>query len=147
MMEHGRAPPPLRIAAEPSPDGGAIRAVEAGLNAHSAAFNLAGDWRPQWILGRDPGEAVQAGVRFLTVFDWLFVQWLWVAEAYRGQGVGSALLAGAENAAREKHCRAAYLDTFTFQAPRFYERRGYREFGRLNDFPPGHSRIWFSKRL
>jgi GNAT superfamily N-acetyltransferase len=57
--------------------------------------------------------------RFGLAFDWLFVQWLWVAEPYRSQGIGSRLLAGAEPAAREKGCRAAYLDTFSFQAPNF----------------------------
>jgi hypothetical protein len=39
------------------------------------------------------------------------------------------------------------LDTFTFKALKFYERLGYREFGRLDDFPPGHSRICLTKRF
>ena len=83
----------------------------------------------------------------MLAFEWLFVNWLWVADAYRKQGAGSQLMAGAEAVARTHGCRAAYLDTFTFQAPKFYERLGYREFGRLDDFPPGYSRIWFSKAL
>ena len=83
----------------------------------------------------------------MLAFEWLFVNWLWVADSYRKHGVGSQLMGGAEAAARAQGCRAAYLDTFTFQAPKFYERLGYREFGRLNDFPPGHARIWFSKAL
>jgi hypothetical protein len=57
------------------------------------------------------------------------------------------LLSGAEETAREKNCRAAYVDTFTFQAPEFFERHGYREFARLADFPAGHARIWLSKLL
>jgi hypothetical protein len=56
-------------------------------------------------------------------------------------------MASAKAAARELHWKAAYLDTFTFQAPKFYQRLGYREFGRLDDFPPGHARIWFWKPL
>ena len=91
--------------------------------------------------------AVQAGIRFVLAFDWLFVNWLWVADPYRKHGIGSQLMGGAEAAAQAHGCRAAYLDTFTFQAPKFYQRLGYREFGRLDDFPPGHSRIWFSKAL
>jgi GNAT superfamily N-acetyltransferase len=75
------------------------------------------------------------------------VHWLWVAERYRKHGIGSQLMSSAETTARERYCRAAYLDTFTFQAPIFYERLGYREFGRLHDFPPGHARIWFWKAL
>jgi GNAT superfamily N-acetyltransferase len=72
---------------------------------------------------------------------------LWVAEPYRKQGVGSRLLSQAEGAGRENGCRGAYVDTFAFQAPLFYPRHGYREFGRLSDFPPGHARIWLSKAL
>jgi len=139
--------PPLAIAPEASPKPEAVQAIEAGLTAHAEKLGLKGDWAPKWILARDPSGAVQGGVRYLIVFDWLFVHWLWVAEAYRGGGVGSKLMEQAEAAAREQGCRGVYLDTFTFQAPRFYERRGYREFGRLENFPSGQSRIWFAKRL
>ena len=143
-MEHGRTPS-LTLAPEASPDEATMRAVESGLNTHTAGLGLRTDWSPHWIVGRDTGGAVQAGIRFVLAFDWLFVQWLWVAEPYRSQGIGSRLLVGAEAAAREKGCRAAYLDTFSFQAPKFYDRHGYREFGRLNHFPPGHARIWLWK--
>jgi len=139
--------PPLKIAPEEAPDEASQAAVAEGLGAHSAGLGLLGDWTPHWIFGRDSDGAAQAGVRYLLVFDWLFVHWLWVAETYRRQGVGSRLLMSAEDAARAKGCQGAYLDTFTFQAPKFYKRHGYREFGRLENFPPGHSRIWFAKRL
>jgi len=139
--------PPLKIAPEEAPDEASQMTIAEGLSAHSAGLGLPGDWTPHWIFGREPGGAVQAGVRYLLVFDWLFVHWLWVAEGYRRQGVGSRLLMEAEEAARAKGCHGAYLDTFTFQAPKFYERHGYREFGRLENFPPGHSRIWFAKGL
>lgn len=138
---------PLTIATETSPSDGTIRAVESGLTAHATGLGLKTDWSPRWIIGRDKDGVVQAGVRFVLAFEWLFVNWLWVADVYRKHGVGSKLMLDAEAAARAQGCRAAYLDTFTFQAPKFYERLGYREFGRLNDFPPGHSRIWFSKAL
>lgn len=146
-MKHIETPPPLTFAAQDGRDEAAETALGAGLNAHGADLGLAGDWTPHYILGRDGEGAIKAGIRFFTAFEWLFVHLLWVAEPYRGQGVGSRLITQAEEAARQKHCRGAYLDTFTFQAPKFYQRLGYREFGRLDDFPFGHSRIWFAKRL
>ena len=146
-MEAADASPALTFAAEHGPNETAETALGAGLNAHSADLGLPGDWTPRYILGRDPEGAIKAGIRFFTVFEWMFVHLLWVAEPYRGHGVGSRLIADAEQEARERRCRGAYLDTFTFQAPKFYERLGYREFGRLDDFQPGHSRIWFAKRL
>jgi GNAT superfamily N-acetyltransferase len=139
--------PSLTFATETSPNEATIRAIESGLTAHATGLGLRTDWSPRWIIARDEDEVVQAGIRFVPAFEWLFVNWLWVADRYRKHGVGSQLMAGAEAAARERGCRGAYLDTFTFQAPKFYERLGYREFGRLNDFPPGHARIWFSKAL
>ncbi len=139
--------PSLTFATETSPSEETIRAVESGLNAHATGLGFKTDWSPRWIIGRDKDGAVQAGIRFVLAFEWLFVNWLWVADAYRKQGAGSQLMAGAEAAARAQGCRGAYLDTFTFQAPKFYERLGYREFGRLDDFPPGHRAIWFSKTL
>jgi GNAT superfamily N-acetyltransferase len=139
--------PPLTLAPEASPDEATIRAFSSGLDAYNAGFGPRVDWSPHWIIGRDAAHAVQAGIRYVIAYEWLFIQWLWVAEPYRKQGVGSRLLSQAESAARENGCRGAYVDTFAFQAPLFYPRHGYREFGRLNDFPPGHARIWLSKAL
>jgi GNAT superfamily N-acetyltransferase len=75
------------------------------------------------------------------------VKWLWVAEPFRRCGIGSRLLDEAEAIARERGMNHAYLDTFTFQAPAFYEKLGHREFGRLPATTQGHSRIWLAKRL
>jgi GNAT superfamily N-acetyltransferase len=111
--------PPLTFATETSPSEATIRAIESGLTAHATGLGLLTDWSPRWIIGRDESEVVQAGVRVVLAFEWLFVNWLWVADSYRKHGVGSQLMAGAEAAARAQGCRAAYLDTFTFQAPKF----------------------------
>jgi GNAT superfamily N-acetyltransferase len=146
-MNQAGTPSPLTIAGEETPDHEASRIVLDGLAAHSAEFGLTGDWPEGWIVGRDAEGATQAGLRHLTHFDWLFMHLLWVAKPYRAQGVGSRLLSEAEATAREKGRRGVYLDTFTFQAPEFYRRLGYREFGRLDDFPLGHARIWFAKRF
>jgi hypothetical protein len=40
-----------------------------------------------------------------------------------------------------------WLDTFDFQAPDFYRGHGFTEFGKLSDYPPGHQRYFFQKRL
>jgi hypothetical protein len=59
---------------------------------------------------------------------------------------GQELLHLAEARARERGCHSVWLDTFSFQAPEFYPKFGYREFGRL-DYPPDQQRISFQKRL
>ena len=52
-----------------------------------------------------------------------------------------------EEEARQRGAKNSYLDTFSFQAPEFYKRNGYHVFGELQDFPPGHQRYFFTKRL
>ena len=139
---------PLLLTTETEPDQATAHAISDGLDAYNKSVVPGGDWKPLWIVGRDDAGIVQAGLRRITEFDWLFVDWLWVAEPFRRQGVGSRLLTGAEAIARERRCSSCYLDTFSFQAPEFYKRHGYQEFGRLEgDFPPGHVRIWLRKAL
>ena len=44
--------------------------------------------------------------------------------------------------ALRRGCRAAYLDTFSYQARPFYEKLGYEVFGTLDDYPLGHQRFF-----
>lgn len=80
-------------------------------------------------------------------FEWLFVELLYVPPALRGQGVGRTLLGKAEDEARASSCGGVWLDTFSFQAQGFYEKQGYRVFGRLDHYPGTHTRFFLSKRL
>ena len=82
-----------------------------------------------------------------TYWDWLYVDLLWVKDKLRGRGFGHRLLTLAEDEARQRGAKNAYLDTFSFQAPDFYERHGYQVFGELPEFPPGHRRLFLTKRL
>jgi hypothetical protein len=53
----------------------------------------------------------------------------------------------AEQEARKNGAKNVYLDTFSFQALDFYQEHGYRVFGELEDFPPGHQRYYLRKEL
>ena len=72
---------------------------------------------------------------------------MYVREDLRGQGYGEKLLLRAEEEARSRGVKNVFLDTFSFQAPDFYQKLGYRVFGELVDFPPGHTRHYLTKRL
>lgn len=78
---------------------------------------------------------------------WLHVDILVVVPERRGQGVGSALMAAAEQATRDKGYRGLFLDTFDFQAPGFYERLGFSRFGVIQDYTHGYDRHFYEKRL
>lgn len=102
---------------------------------------------PLWLFARDAAGRVHGGVRGQTYWSWCSIDVLAVAEPYRGQGIGSRLLVAAEEIARARGCVGIRLDTTGFQAPGFYRRHGYTEFGRIDDYPPGHPRLWFMKRF
>ncbi len=76
-----------------------------------------------------------------------YVELLWISAKSRKTGLGSQLLKKAEEFARRRGSRMIHLNTFSFQAPRFYEGHGYRRFGRLAGSPAGHSRHYFVKYL
>jgi GNAT superfamily N-acetyltransferase len=80
-------------------------------------------------------------------WHWLCLDLLWVAEGFRHRGYGKDLLGKAEDEGRSRGCVNVLLDTFSFQAPEFYRRLGYIEFGRLPGFPDGHARIYLTKKL
>jgi GNAT superfamily N-acetyltransferase len=90
---------------------------------------------------------VLGGLYGKLLYRWMFIELLAVPEQARGQGTGSRLMGMAEDLAREKNCVGIWLDTFDFQAPDFYRKHGFSEFGQLQDYPPGHQRLFFHKRL
>ena len=92
-------------------------------------------------------QEIVGGVIAEVNWDWLFINVMWVKEELRGQGYGKSLLMRVEEEARQRGAKNSYLDTFSFQAPEFYKRNGYQVFGELQDFPPGHQRYFFTKRL
>lgn len=104
------------------------------------------DRRALAVFVRGP-EGLEAGLSGYTAWGWLYVQWLWVAKARRGEGLAGRMLAAAEAEARARGCHGAWIDTFSPVALRAYERAGYRTFGTLPGFPPGRSRTFLQKSL
>lgn len=123
----------------------------AALNGILSSFNEGhvgpANYVPLWLFARDSNGSVQGGLRGRTYWGWCAVDVLAVAEPFRRQGIGSKLLSKAEATARERGCIGVQLDTVDFQAPEFYRRKGYVEFGRIDGFPPGHLRVWLMKRF
>jgi ribosomal protein S18 acetylase RimI-like enzyme len=72
---------------------------------------------------------------------------LWVQEARRNSGLGTALLHAAEAEARRRGCTQATLSSHTFQAPGFYEKNGYERAAQIADYPKGHAKLLYVKRL
>ena len=99
------------------------------------------------ILKHPETGAADGGLTARIGFGWMFVELLFVPERLRGQGVGRQLMEQAEVVAREHQCVGIWLDTFTFQAPGFYQKLGYAVFGEITNYPPGSSRFFLHKNL
>ena len=70
-----------------------------------------------------------------------------VKENYRMLGVESKLLYHVESIAKEKGVTVSMVDTFDFQAEKFYLKNDYMPIGEIKNFPECHRRIYFSKIL
>lgn len=72
----------------------------------------------------------------------------WVDQGRRGSGLGAALLEAFEAEAGRRGCTHVFVTSFTFQAPAFYERHGYREIFRWEGVPtPGLDDVHLRKDL
>ena len=65
----------------------------------------------------------------------------------RGQSQGERLLLAVEQEARTRGCKRAVVETSSFQAPGFYKRHGFEEFGQVEFGFGGHTRIFLRKNL
>jgi GNAT superfamily N-acetyltransferase len=130
-----------------SPPVGAFQAMFAALDENSRAIIGPASPRPLVLPIHDRDGTITGGLWGTTLFDWLHIGLLVVPDHRRGRGIGTALVLAAETEARRRGCRGAHVDTFSFQAVRFYEKLGYTRFGVLKDYPPGHSQIYFCKRF
>ena len=117
---------------EAKPDDNDVRVLLNGLHDYNTQHSGAGEAEYLTIFLRDASGKVVAGISGWTAYGWLRIDVLWVREDLRGQGFGKQLLAEAEAEGMRRGCQFATLDSFSFQAPEMYKKRGYSEFGVLD---------------
>ena len=96
---------------------------------------------------RDGKGRLLGGLILQSYWRESYIELLWLSARARGAGYGSRLIKEAERRARRRGSRLIHLNTFSFQAPGFYEKQGYRRFGGLSGSPQGESRHFYVKRL
>jgi len=102
--------------------------------------------RINWLVFEDNDQLI--GILTADVlWDWIYIDELWVDKKYRCEGIGKQLMDKAEEYAISQGMTGLWLWTQSWQAPKFYNQLGYKEFTRFDDFPKGHCRIGFRKRL
>ncbi|HYZ34282.1 MAG TPA: GNAT family N-acetyltransferase [Crenalkalicoccus sp.] len=139
-------PPGITLVVEDRPAREDVEVLPDGLEAfNEAAWPGHQRWAPLAVFLRQEGR-VLGGLAGETYAGWLFIRYLYLPEPLRRAGIGRAVIAAAERQAARRGCHSACVDTFSFQAPGFYAKQGYVEFGRL-PYPPRGERIFLRKAL
>ncbi len=120
--------------------------IERGLDDYNATVASARSTTAIKAVFVDSGRVV-AGITGAAYWGKLHIRILWVHPDYQSKGLGSRLMDWVEKRGRELRCTSALVDTMSFQAPAFYERRGYRRFGVSECYEGGASRYYFEKEL
>lgn len=122
-------------------------AVRQGLYQHNREQVGSREFVELALIVRNEDDRVVGGVLGGSIWGWMLIEVLWVDKELRGQGLGTLLLDQAEQIARQRGCGYVILETFSFQALAFYQKRNYQIYGQLDDFPAGHSRYSLKKVL
>ena len=128
-------------------DNGLRERLDQEINAFNAEVTGHHDGTLLCIAVRDDDGDLRAGLFGWTWGGCGYVDLLWVRADQRGSGLGTRLLAVAEQEIARRNCDRVALSTHSFQAPGFYARFGYRECGRTPGYPHGHDQIHLVKQL
>ena len=125
------------------------KAQEIGdlIRSYNRSKREAAESEPLNLYIEDEQGELMAGLVAETFGNWLEIEYLFVKEEFRGQGIGSQLLQQAESEAKKRNCRFAFVNTYQFQAPAFYQKYGYKEVFVLKDYPYSGQRHYYQKDL
>ena len=117
------------------------------IRAYNRANREQSKSEPLNIYLEDEKGNLVAGMVAETFGNWLEIEYLYVSDDLRGQGIGSKILEMAENESRNRGCKYSFVDTFNFQAQKFYEKHGYKEVFALKKYPYTWERYYYTKEL
>lgn len=116
-------------------------------NANQLSDDIKNNYEEINLHINDTEGNIVGGLLSVFYWNWLEVDILWVDQNHRKNGYGSSLLNEIERIARAKKCSFIKLNTFSFQAPDFYKKQGYKIIATINDAPKGHKHYYFLKEL
>jgi GNAT superfamily N-acetyltransferase len=123
------------------------KAIFRGLRAYNRDQVGKQKWKQIAVSIRDDDGAIVGGVCGEAWGGYLFVVGVWLDERFRGQDLTTRAMDQLEADAKAFGAQRAYVDTFSFQARPFYEKRGYRLFGQLDGYFGEQARYWLAKTL
>jgi GNAT superfamily N-acetyltransferase len=142
-----RRPPAARIAAEGKNARETSRRLWDGLVRYNRQQAGALRYTRTVLSARDAKGRLLGGAILQSYWKETYVELLWLSEKARRLGLGRRLIAEAERRARRRGSLLLHLNTYSFQAPGFYEKLGFKRFGGMAGSPRGASRHFYVKKL
>ncbi len=71
------------------------------------------------------------------LYNWYYLDLMYVDESYRNKGVGTRLLKQIDEYVIANNLSGIRTETWDFQAKGFYEKNGFVIFGEISNCPPG----------
>lgn len=125
----------------------AARVIDNGLGEYNDAAAPLHEVRPISAVARDATGAVLGGAIGRRWGSCCELQQLWVRQDLRGTGLGARIAQQFERHAAAYGCTVVLLETFSFQAPEFYKRLGYRIEHERTMYPHGITKVFMMKTL
>jgi GNAT superfamily N-acetyltransferase len=135
----------LTVEAEPSPDD--IQHLEDSIYAFNVRATGISGGKLFGIFLRDDARVAVGGAFGWTWAGTCSVRILFVPIHLRNQGHGTKLMRAVEAEAKARGCRQILLETYDFQAPKFYLKIGFEVRARVSDFLQGRDLIVMAKHL
>jgi GNAT superfamily N-acetyltransferase len=137
----------VRVAIERSNPAAASRELWKGLVAYNREQAGPLKYSRAVITAKGKNGELLGGLILQSYWRESYIELLWLSAKARGTGVGTRLIQEAERSARRRGSLLIHLNTYSFQAPGFYRKQGYRRFGALSGSPRGESRYFYVKNL
>ena len=124
-----------------------VQEIGSLIRSYNRSKREAAESEPLNLYVEDDSGELLAGLVAETFGNWLEIEYLFVKEDLRGQGIGSQLLQKAESEAKKRNCRYVFVNTYQFQAPAFYQKHGYKEVFTMKNYPYTGQRHYYQKEL
>jgi len=100
------------------------------------------------IFVRDDSGCLVGGLTGSMFTSSAQIRFLWLAESLRHEGVGGQLIKRLVQQSKLNKIKQIAVDTYSFQAPRFYENNGFKEIARYKNYlDDGIDKIFYLKEL
>ena len=96
---------------------------------------------------KDEDGNIRGGILSEVCWNWLEIHVFVIDEDIRKSGFGTKLLVEIEKLAVERGCDFIKVDTLSFQALDFYEKKGYKVYGSIDNVGRDYKHYYLKKDL